>query len=196
MNRFIKSNKLWLSLLGLAVIIVFLAFLFRPKSHEYTTSASQALKMMGDAQSQVAISDLAGKQLIDIRPADLFAQGHPENAINIPVRNLLDEESLELFDGLLKNGMVAVLYGSDELQATAPCLLLQQMGYTNLKTLKGGLVATNEFKEPALTSTETMVLDTAAMNTKPTLTEAPKTEKKKPQVVVPVRKEATSGGGC
>jgi len=196
MNRFIKSNKPWLSLLGLAVIIVFLAFLFRPKAPEYQTGEDQAIKVMLEPQNQVALSDLAGKQLIDIRPADLFAQGHPENAINIPVRNLLDEESLELFDGLLKNGMAAVLYGSDELQATAPCLLLQQMGYTNLKTLKGGFVATNEFKEPALSSTETMVLDTDAMNTKPTLTEAPKTEKKKPQVVVPVRKEVSSGGGC
>ena len=195
MNRFIKSNKPWLSLLGLAVIIVFLAFLFRPKTPEYQTEIDQAVKMMGDAQSQVAISDLAGKQLIDIRPADLFAQGHPENAINIPARNLLDEESLELFDGLLKNGMAAVLYGSDELQATAPCLLLQQMGYTNLKTLKGGFVATNEFKEPALATAEVMLLDTATMKAKQEI-KAPVTEKKKPQVIVPVRKEASSGGGC
>jgi len=195
MNRFIKSNKPWLSLLGLAVIIVFLAFLFRPKAPEYQTGADQAIKMMLEPQNQVAISDLAGKQLIDIRPADLFAQGHPENAINIPVRNLLDEESLELFDGLLNNGMAAVLYGSDELQATAPCLLLQQMGYTNLKTLKGGFIATNVFKEPALANAEVMLLDTATMKTKQEI-KAPVTEKKKPQVVVPVRKEASSGGGC
>ncbi len=195
MNRFIKSNKLWLSLLGLAVIIVFLAFLFRPKAPEYQTGTDQAVKMMIDPKNQVAISDLAGKQLIDIRPADLYAQGHPENAINIPVRNLLDEESLELFDGLLNNGMSAVLYGSDELQATAPCLLLQQMGYTNLKTLKGGFIATNEFKEPALATAEVMLLDTATMKAKQEI-KAPVTEKKKPQVVVPVRKEASSGGGC
>jgi rhodanese-related sulfurtransferase len=143
----------------------------------------------------LAISDLAGKQLIDIRPADLYAQGHPENAINIPVRNLLDEESLELFDGLRNSGIAAVLYGSDELQATAPCLLLQQMGYTNLKTLKGGFGATNEFKEPALATAEVMLLDTATMKAKQEI-KAPVIEKKKPQVVVPVRKEASSGGGC
>jgi len=195
MNRFIKSNKPWLSLLGLAVIIVFLAFLLRPKAPEYQTAEDQAIKMMLNQQNQVAISDLAGEQLIDIRPADLYAQSHPENAINIPVRNLLDEESLELFDGLRNNGMAAVLYGSDELQATAPCLLLQQMGYTNLKTLKGGFVATNEFKEPALATAEVMLLDTATMKAKQEI-KAPIIEKKKPQVVVPVRKEASSGGGC
>jgi len=166
MNQFIKTNKLWLGLLGLAVIIVFLTFLFRPKSAEYQTGTDQAVKMMIDPQNQVVISDLAGKQLIDIRSVDLYEQGHPENAINIPVRNLLDQKSLELFDRLLKSGQVAILYGSDELQATAPCLLLQQMGYTNLKTIKGRYIATNEFKESALPTSEVMLLDTAAMKAK------------------------------
>jgi len=175
---------------------VFLAFLFRPKSPEYQTGIDQAVKMIIDPQNQVVISDLAGKQLIDIRSAELFAQGHPENAINIPVRNLLDEESIELFDRLQDNGQEAVIFGSDELQATAPCLLLQQMGYTNMKTLKGGFIATNEFKEPTLPTTEVMLLDTAAMKTGSVQAKAPETEKKKPQVVVPVRKGASAGGGC
>jgi len=195
MNPFIKTNKLWLGLLGLAVIIVFLAFVFRPKSPEYQTETDQAVKMMIDPQNQVSISDLAGKQLIDIRFAELFAQGHPENAINIPVRNLLDDESIELFDRLLKNGQESVLYGSNELQTAAPCLLLQQMGYTNLKTIKGGFVATNEFKEPAVPASEVMLLDTAKMKAKQEI-KGSEIEKKKPQAVVPVRKAASSGGGC
>ena len=138
MNPFIKSNKLWLGLLGLAVIIVFLGFIFKPKTVDFKTSADQAIKLMNESQMQVSISNLAGKQLIDIRSSELFAQAHPENAINIPERNLLDDEAIELFDRLLKSGQEAVLFGSDELQAAGPCLLLQQMGYTNLKTLKGG----------------------------------------------------------
>jgi len=194
MNQFIKSNKLWLGLLGLAIIIVFLGFLFKPKTIDFKVNATEAVKLLNDSQIQVSISDLAGKQLIDIRPADLFTQGHPETAINIPARNLLDDESLELFDRLLDNGQAAVLYGSDELQATAPWLLLQQLGYQNIKILKGGYTLNNEFKEPILSSTEAMVLDTAVMKAKPV--NALETEKKKPQVVVPVRKEASSGGGC
>jgi len=196
MNQFIKSNKLWLSLLGLAVVIVFLGFLFRPKTFDFKVNADEAVKLMNEPQMTVSINDIAGKQLIDIRPAELFAQGHPKNAINIPVRNLLDDESLELFDRLSDNGQAAVLYGSDELQATAPWLLLQQLGYQNIKIMKGGYTPNNEFKEPVLSSTEAMGLDTATMKAKPMLTEISKTEKKKPQVVIPVRKEVSSGGGC
>lgn len=196
MNPFIKTNKLWLGLLGLAFIIVFLGFLFRPKTIDFKISTGEAVKLMSEPQMPVSISELTGKQLIDIRPAELFAQGHPENAINIPVRNLLDDESLELFDRFLDNGQAAVLYGSDELQATASWLLLQQLGYLNIRIMKGGYTQNNEFKEPVMSSTEAMTLDTAAMKSKPVLTETIKTEKKKLQVVVPVRKEVSSGGGC
>jgi len=198
MNSFLKKNSLWLSLLGLAVIIVVLAFIFRPKSIEYQLSSDETLKLMNDQSMQVAVKDIAGKQLIDIRPTNLFAQGHPENAINIPLRQLLDEESVEVFDELLGNGKEAILYGSDELQATAPWFLLQQLGYKNLKLLKGGLTSLSEFKEPALASTEVSVLDTTAFHVKPDLLKASEitTVKKKTEAIVPVRKAKSSGGGC
>lgn len=195
MNRFLKTNLPWLSLLGLAVIVVFLAFLFRPKSFEYQIEAGQTVKLMNDPQKQVALSNLLGKQLIDIRPTELFAQGHPELAINIPVRNLLDEESIKLFDRLKESGQEAVIYGSNELEATAPWLLMQQLGYFNLKLLNGVLVEGNEFKKPTAPATEVMLLDTSAMRIKHEI-KTPEAVKKKTQVVVPVRKEVSSGGGC
>jgi rhodanese-related sulfurtransferase len=195
MNSFIKSNKIWLSLLGLAIIIIFQAFLFRPKSIDFKTNSDQAVKLLNDPSTQVAISELAGKQLIDIRSADLFAQGHPDQAINIPVRNLLDEESLELFDRLQKIGQTAVLYGSDELQTAAPCLLLKQMGYLKLRTLKGRFEITNGFKESDPASNEVMLLDVDTMKAKQE-EKIPDAEIKKPQVIIPVRKQASTGGGC
>jgi rhodanese-related sulfurtransferase len=198
MNSFLKTNSTWLSLLGLAVIIVFLAFIFRPKSPEYQISAVKALKLMNDQSMTVAVKDIAGKQLIDIRPINLFEQGHAANAINIPIRMLLDKKSIELFDELLENGKDAIFYGSDELQATAPWLLLQQLGYKNLKLLKGGLDANGEFIETALPSTEVSVIDPTAFQAKPQGITTPesKVEKKKPETIVPVKKAVTSGGGC
>lgn len=195
MNPFIKSNNPWLSLLALAVVIVFLAFLFKPKPVEFQTMAKQSVNLISDKGLEISVANLSGKQLIDIRPADQFAQGHAELAINIPARNLLDDESLELFDRLQKSGEEAVLYGSDELQSVAPCLLLQQMGYNKVKFLKGGFGADNKFFETTGAATETMQLDQAAMKASPKA-EKQEPEKKKPQTVIPVRKEASSGGGC
>ena len=195
MDSFIKSNRLWLGLLGVALVIVLLAFLFKPKSIEFQTNGKQSVGLISDKSLEVSVASLEGKQLIDIRSADQYAQGHAELAINIPARNLLDDESLELFDRLQKSGEEAVLYGSDELQSVAPCLLLQQMGYSKVKFLKGGFGADNKFFEATGAATETMQLDKAAMKAaQPTAAKEP--EKKKPQTVIPVRKEASSGGGC
>lgn len=198
MNSFLKNNSTWLGLLGLVALIVLLAFIFRPKQLEYKTSASQSLRLINDQSLAVAVKDIAGKQIIDIRSAELFAQGHPQNAINIPIRNLLDKESIALFDNLLKDGTQAVICGSDELQATAPFLLLQELGYQNLKILKGGFTSTNEMQESPISSTETSVLDISSFKTKPALNPSASKidDQKKPEAILPVRKAGSSGGGC
>lgn len=198
MNRFLKKDSPWLGLLGLAVIIILLAFIFRPDSPHYQIDATQTLKIMNDQSYLVPVQNMAGKQVIDIRSAELFAQGHPANAVNIPVRQLLDEASIELYRNLMKNGKEAVLYGSDELQATAPWLLLQQLGYSNILLLKGGVIPGGALMETSLVSSETSVVDTSAIRYKSEGLVAPaKTDaKKKMETVIPVRKAASSGGGC
>jgi len=198
MNRFLKKNKLWLSFLVLGVVLVLLAFIFRPESIHYQISANESVKLVNDQSIQMDIKDIAGKQIIDIRSTELFAQGHAENAINIPIRKLLDEESIEFFDQLLEDGKEVVLYGSDELEAVAPSLLLQQLGYKNVKQLKGRITETGEFKVSELSSTEVSVIDTAAMRVKTDIKKATEITpvKKKREAVIPVRQEVTSGGGC
>lgn len=198
MNRFLKSNSPWLGLLFLAVTIVVLTYLFRPKYPEYNAGLEESYRLMTDQSKQIPIKDIANKQLIDIRPANVYAQGHPANAVSIPLRQLLDRESVALLDRLLGNGQEAVLFGSDELQATAPWLLLQQLGYKNLKLLKGGYTSQNEFKETPATSTEIPSFDKTAFQVKPELNKAtdPQTIRKAPETVLPVRKPASTGGGC
>lgn len=198
MNRFIKTNSPWLSLLGLAVAIVILVFIFRPKSPHYQISAGESLKLMNNPTTEVEIKDIAGKQLIDIRTTELYLQGHPNGAINIPVRQLLDEESLDLFEQLSKNGESVILYGTDQLQATAPLFLLQQLGYKNLRLLKGGINPFSEFTSPAPGLTEVSVIDTALIHSKAEQINAPLSSSviKKREAVLPVRKVVSAGGGC
>ena len=196
MNHFVKTNSLWLSFLGLAVIIVVLTFLFRPLSAHYQTNAKESITLMNDPTTEIELKDLSGKQLIDIRQEELYSQGHPLNAINIPIRQLLHKESLQLFDNLQKNNKEAVLYGNTELQATAPVFLLRQLGYKNLKLLKGGINPTNEFIPPAPAMTEVSVVDTSSIHQKTEQTQIAPTIQKKGEAVIPVRKGASAGGGC
>jgi len=198
MNRFLKKNKLWLSFLALGVVLVLLAFIFRPESIHYQISTDASVKLLNDQSIQVDVKDIAGKQIIDIRSAELFAQGHSENAINIPIRKLLDNESIGFFDQLLEDGKEVVLYGSYEIEALSPSILLQQLGYKNVKALKGRITETGEFKVSEPASTEVSVIDTAALHVKTEIKKPAEINpiKKKPEAVIPVKQEVTSGGGC
>jgi rhodanese-related sulfurtransferase len=197
MNRFLKSNSPWLGLLALALIIIVLAFIFRPNPPEYRISALESLKLLNDKSLTVAVGEVGGKQLVDIRSVELFARGHAENAVNIPVRQILEKESVDFFSQLQKEGKAAVLYGSIELQAIAPWLLLQQLGYRNVLRLKGGIESGGQLSESGLAATEIQVLDTSLFRAKPSPASVPVTTgEKKPESVKPVKREARTGGGC
>lgn len=198
MNRFIKTNSSWLSLLGLAVVIVLLAFIFRPKTLNYQLNNYETLKLVNDPVVEVTTDHLGGKQLIDIRSAELFLNGHPVGAVSIPTRQLLDKESLKMFDDLLAANKDAVLYGTNELDAAAPLFLLRQLGYKNVKLIKGRLNQANEFITSLPGSTEVQVLDTAALHHKSEqlITPVVTSSRKKGEAIIPVRKSASAGGGC
>jgi len=198
MNRFLKTNSPWLGLLGLALIVILLAFLFRPQPPHYHVSAEETLKLMNDESLQVSVQSIGGKQIIDIRSAELFVMGHPKNAINIPILKILDDTSIKIFKNLAENGQTAVLCGADELQVIAPWLLLQQLGYKNIIRLKGGYIVDSGFMETSLTATEVSIIDTSAFRNKTELIKAPvqPIQEKKTKSVIPVRQETTSGGGC
>lgn len=198
MNHFLKKNKNWLGWMALALFIILMAFFFRPNSPEYKLNEVKTLQLMNDKSMAIAVSEIAGKQTIDIRTAEEFAHGHFENAINIPIRQLLDKESIKLLKQLKDDGSVAVLYGSHELEAVSPWLLLQQLGFKNILRLKGYINSENNLSATDLAAVETAMPDTSVFHTKDVQAVVPTTNSSatKPEVVKPIKRETTKSGGC
>jgi hypothetical protein len=111
---------------------------------------------------------------------------------------LLEKESLELLQKVAENGKEAILCGSYELQATAPWILLQQLGYKNILVLKGGITNNGELVDTELAASEATIIDMTAIhsNTDAAQPSAQSVVKKKSEAIIPVRKAASSGGGC
>ena len=195
-KHFLQQNRLLIGMPSLAIVLILVVYILRPNSLGYQLNGTQSVILVNDPSGLVEIKDLSGKQLIDIRPAELYTKGHPDGAINIPLRMLMDEEVVEIFDQFAKEKKEAVLFGADELQATAPLFLLQQLGYHNIKQLKGGYSDKNVFTEPAIGSNEQMQLDPALIHANKVTTDQEVNTPKKVEVVVPRKKEVTKGGGC
>jgi len=74
--------------------------------------------------------------LIDVREEVEFETYSLPNAINIPLKKLLDEESTPYLNQSQYN---VVLFSNDNLYADQAWILCNRLGFKNLKVLKGGL---------------------------------------------------------
>lgn len=214
MKKFIKKNALFLSALaGVILIILVIAITNRP-AVTYKMPVENMLSALKDTSrliSPFGLDELIAQKkgnivMVDIRPWEEFGKGHIKEAVNIPVMNILNKEALSFFKDVTAKGQEVVLYGNDQLEANGPWLLLTQVGITNLKVLLGGyqiykllpLSDSISLTKNSLVWAEKSIIDTAALRKKSTPVSIPVNQKPavKKESVVPVKKEASSGGGC
>lgn len=79
-----------------------------------------------------------GYAIIDLRNPYDYINGHIMGALNLPVNSILDKENLKRFKQYAADSVTVVLYGTDQLEANGPWMILKQMGYDNIKVLMGG----------------------------------------------------------
>ena len=90
-------------------------------------SQAEAKAIMDDRKNRVII--------LDVRRPDEYAEGHIENAINVPNESIIDREPTELPD---KDQLVLVHCRSGK-RAKEAAQKLEKMGYTNIKEF-GGII--------------------------------------------------------
>lgn len=159
----------------------------------YHVTPEQAVDMLTDTVSTV---------FVDLRSIYDYERGKLNNAINIPIPMLLNEENKQLFDAWKKDSVTVVFYGNDQLQANAPWMMMYQLGYTNTVTLLGGKDFMDKKATGLLTSNSTYETEFPAVNFKeilakakaPQVLEKPKKPKKK--VIVRKKKKKVAEGGC
>lgn len=213
MKKFIKKNRIVLTALLLVILLVIALISGGKQSVSYKLNPGEALALSADSSgiiSPVAVFNLVSSGdksmlLVDIRNRDEFTKGHIENALNIPVAELLGKRALEFFEETNESKNKVLLYGQDQLQAHSPWLLLRQVGYNHILVMQGGydyyskLPLNDSVAEAGnlCWQAEKPVVDTSEFRKKP----APAVVKtavsaKKPVKVVPVKQEVSSGGGC
>jgi rhodanese-related sulfurtransferase len=167
----------------------------------YQVTPDEAMEWMFD--STMAI-------FVDVRGKYEYERGHIENAINIPLSDLLDEENKALYENWLKDSITVVLYGNDELEANAPWMLMYQLGYTNMRVLLGGYgyidrLYLDQLEDGEVYSVEDPQYDFAGIilkvkeeKEKPTevVVPAPKKVEKKKEVIIEKKVKKAAEGGC
>jgi rhodanese-related sulfurtransferase len=110
----------------------------------YKLTASQLLAEANTRTQFIApetVADMIIKKdpslrLIDVRGKDEYDKYHLENAMSIPLTDLLSEEYTDILDQEVK---MNVFYSNGSLQANEAWLITRQLGYQNNYVLEGGL---------------------------------------------------------
>jgi len=138
--------------------------------------------------------------LIDIRNHYVFARGHIPGATNISAVELLENDNIRWLKNLKKNGTVVIIYGEDQLQANGPWMVLQQIGFDNVKTLLGGYryyLAINDKVSPVKEYIpEKAAYDYAEVAKAADIEEENNSNKKKTTIVRRKKKGKAVAGGC
>lgn len=125
----------------LLLLVVFISVLtFKKPQQLFKKNASETLKEISNqnyilTQSALATMDASQYMIIDIRSHYEYAKSHLKGAVNMPIPDILNENSNELLDQIKEKGQLAVLYGQNPDLANSAWMLLYQLGYENIKIL-------------------------------------------------------------
>lgn len=129
------GNHIFLVTLFLVALFLFLITAYKQASNGLQTVTVEQMTRLVNQQNA---------KLIDVRPADAFAQGHIVNAINMPMADF--ENGKIKTDGLKKRPVVVYCQmGRTSLKA---CQALQKAGVESTFSLQGGVNAWLNDKMP------------------------------------------------
>ncbi len=128
----------------LLLLLVISGFIFPNKPADYYKLSAKEMLRIALAKEDVVTPDSIRSMiekgedsftLVDLRTPMDYVNGHIDDAVNIPLPDLLEKGNQKF----LKNqGKTIVLYADDEVKGCAPWMLLKQLGYKNVKVMLGG----------------------------------------------------------
>lgn len=209
-----NSKKALVIVALLFVAVLFIGWMSTGSSGlSWEKTPQETINYLMEAEYQILPEDVAyyvefeepGYVYVDLRNPYEYVKGNIPTSVNIPQTELLEEAALEYFDETAADSLTVVLYSRDEAAATGPWLLLRQLGYNNVKVMKGGWeYYANESLDPydmpevPKYMVEEPAYDFAAIMELMESSPVSVTPDDMPEVVVPQRKKKKNvvEGGC
>lgn len=146
MKELTKTRRLTISTIVFVFILVIGFLTFRTPNLVYELSPESTIEELYNIENEMIPDEMmdilaygdSNVVLIDVRDPYEYDKGYLGEAINIPVSEILMEESISFFQEMKKDSVIVILYGQDQLDANGPWMLLHQLGFYNIKILLGG----------------------------------------------------------
>lgn len=146
MKELTKTRRLTISTIVFVFVLVIGFLTFRTPNLVYELSPESTIEELYNIENEMIPDEMmdilaygdSNSVLIDVRDPYEYNKGYLGEAINIPVSEILEEESISFFQEMKQDSVMVILYGNDQLEANGPWMLLRQLGFDNIKILLGG----------------------------------------------------------
>lgn len=146
MKELKKTKRLSVSIIGYIAIILIGLISLSKASVYFSQDEAQILSVIEEMSNEVfpdealdfALNEEPGYLFIDVRNEYQYLQDHLENAINIPINHLLEDDYMKIYQQAQKDSLCMVFYGEDQIQANGAWMLVYQLGFDNSKMMLGG----------------------------------------------------------
>jgi rhodanese-related sulfurtransferase len=137
-------NKTYIILASVLVLLGIGLVFLKANTNKDELNPEKLLTEINENTRYISTDELAKRiiesdpsvQLIDVRPANETAKFMLQGAINIPLTNLLNEDSQAVFG---QDGKDFIFYSNDDIFANQAWTITRRLGIKNLHVLKGGL---------------------------------------------------------
>ena len=202
-----KIKQISISAILIILMIVAGLFTFNNPSTNYANNMEGALKDLVDQPNLISLDDyhktVNTSITIDVRNAAIYAKGHLENAINIPLSRLLATENIAIFNQANNENHEIVFYGSTAMQANNASVFLRQIGFENthvlaIETCFKNQIFSKKTVLPAQLLTDIPAFIKKSNERKKVVIKKVSIKKPSPKKIIPIRKKKKyeSEGGC
>lgn len=139
MKELEKTNRISISAVLFLLVVVISLLTFRQPQFSFTNNTDKTLEFIDDNSyilSWTEFEQIDSKEfvIVDVRSNFDFSRAHISNAVNIPLSQILDKNSLAIIERSDPLNP-AIIYGKNPEEANAALMLLYQLGFENLKLL-------------------------------------------------------------
>ena len=131
MKELTKTRRLTISSIVFVLVLVFGFLTFRSPNLVYELSPDISIEDLYNIENEMIPDEMmdilaygdSNSVLIDVRDPYEYDKGYLGEAINIPVSDILEEESIIFFQEMKEDSVIVILYAKDQLDANGPWLL-------------------------------------------------------------------------
>ncbi len=209
MKELEKTKRISISAVIFLLVLIIALLTYKKPKYIFLKSSEQTLQETVQKEyllgQQEFYKDSSHFVLVDTRDLYEFNKSHLPNAVNIPLKDVLEETVIDFLKTINNQGKSPLLYGTNPSEVVSVWMTLYQLGFENTKVLaistkneRNSLIVRDYSLEKAETDYKKTLDSLRSLKTKLEVPQK-KVEKKPVPIKVapaPKKKKAAPEGGC